>query len=91
MVLYLKYEKTGFIKTEVTPDNNTTSTYEFTSTLGTDSSSIGSVKLETGTFQFPIMSRADRVTIDIKNNSHLPSNLTSAEYEANFYLRSNRR
>ena len=88
---YLKYENTGFIKTEVTPDNNTTSTYEFTSTLGTDSSNIGSVKLETGTFQFPIMSRADRVTIDIKNNSHLPSNLTSAEYEANFYLRSNRR
>ena len=42
---YLKYENTGFIKTEVTPDNNTTSTYEFTSTLGTDSSSIGSVKL----------------------------------------------
>ena len=88
---YLKFEETGFMKVEVTPDSNTTSTYEFTSTLGTEASTIGTVNLETGTFKVSVLSRADRVTIDIKNATHLPSNITSAEYEATFYMRSNRR
>ena len=88
---YLKFEDTGFMQVEVTPDNNTTSKYEFTSTLGTETSTIGRVNLETGTFKVPVLSRADRVTIDIKNATHLPSNITSAEYEATFYMRSNRR
>ena len=88
---YIKFEDTGFMKVEVTPDNNTTSTYEFTTILGTDDSIIGSTSLDTGTFKVPIMSRADRVTIDVKNLTYLPTNLTSAEYEANFHMRSARR
>jgi len=88
---YIKFEDTGFMKVEVTPDNNTTSTYEFTTILGTDESIIGSNSLDTGTFKVPIMSRADRITIDVKNLTHLPTNLTSAEYEAMFHMRSARR
>ena len=88
---YIKFEDTGFMKVEVTPDNNTTSTYQFTNILGTDDSIIGSTSLDTGTFKVPIMSRADRVTIDVKNLTYLPTNLTSAEYEANFHMRSARR
>jgi len=88
---YLKFEDTGFIKVEVTPDNNTTSTYEFTSVLGSDNSILNDIKLETGTFKVPVMSRADRVTVDVKNITYLPTKLTSAEYEAMFYMRSNRR
>tara|TARA_B100000424_G_scaffold18613_1_gene13345 strand:- start:7077 stop:10073 length:2997 start_codon:yes stop_codon:yes gene_type:complete len=88
---YIKFEDTGFMKVEVTPDNNTTSTYELTTIVGTDESVIGSTTLDTGTFKVPIMSRADRVTIDVKNSTHLPTNLTSAEYEANFHMRSSRR
>ena len=88
---YIKFEDTGFMKVEVTPDNNTTSTYQFTNILGTDDSIIGSTSLDTGTFKVPVMSRADRVTIDVKNLTYLPTNLTSAEYEANFHMRSARR
>ena len=88
---YIKFEDTGFMKVEVTPDNNTTSTYELTTILGTDKSIIGSNSLKTGTFKVPIMSRADRITIDVKNSTHLPTNLTSAEYEAMFHMRSARR
>ena len=88
---YIKFEDTGFMKVEVTPDNNTTSTYELTTIVGTDESIIGSTTLDTGTFKVPIMSRADRVIIDVKNSTHLPTNLTSAEYEANFHMRSARR
>ena len=88
---YLKYEDTGFFKVEVTPENRDTSTYKFTGQLlGSASSTIGQVNLETGTFKVPVMSKADRVDIDIKNNTFLPTQLSSAEYEARFHMRSRR-
>jgi len=88
---YIKFEDTGFFKVEVTPDNNTTSTHKFTGRfLGASSSSIGQINLETGTFKVPIMSRADRVSIDVKNDTFLPTVLSSAEYEAMFHMRSRR-
>ena len=88
---YIKFENTGFFKVEVTPENRDTSTHKFTGNLlGAASSTIGSVNLETGTFRVPIMSRADRVDIDIKNNTFLPTKLNSAEYEARFHMRSRR-
>ena len=88
---YLKYEDTGFFKVEVTPENRDTSTYKFTGQLlGSESSTIGQINLETGTFKVPVMSKADRVDIDIKNNTFLPTQLSSAEYEARFHMRSRR-
>lgn len=88
---YIKYEDTGFFKVEVTPENRDTSTHDFTGRLlGAASSSIGQINLETGTFKVPIMSRADRVNIDIKNDTYLPTQLSSAEYEAMFHMRSRR-
>ena len=88
---YIKYEDAGFFQVEVTPDNRDTSTYKFTGRLlGTESSSIGEINLDTGTFKVPIMSKSDRVNIDIKNNSFLPSRLASAEYEGVFHIRSRR-
>mgnify|MGYP003133471198 FL=1 len=88
---YLKFEDTGFFKVEVTPQNRDTSTHKFTGRLlGSSSSAIGEINLETGTFRVPIMSRTDRVNIDIKNNTFLPTQLSSAEYEAMYHLRSRR-
>jgi len=88
---YIKFEDTGFFKVEVTPDHRDTSTHNFSGVLlGSASSTIGSVNLETGSFKVPIMSRADRVNIDVKNNTFLPTTLASAEYEAMFHMRSRR-
>jgi len=88
---YIKYEETGFFKVEVTPENRDTSTHKFTGQLlGSASSTIGQINLETGTFRVPIMSRADRVDVDVKNNTFLPTKLSSAEYEARFHMRSKR-
>ena len=88
---YLKFEDTGFFKVEVTPQNRDTSTHKFTGRLlGSASSAIGQINLETGTFRVPIMSRTDRVDIDIKNNTFLPTQLSSAEYEAMYHIRSRR-
>ena len=88
---YLKFEDTCFFKVEVTPQNRDTSTHKFTGRLlGSASSAIGQINLETGTFRVPIMSRTDRVDIDIKNNTFLPTQLSSAEYEAMYHIRSKR-
>ena len=88
---YIKFEDTGFFQVEVTPENRDTSTHKFTGRLlGAASATIGQINLETGTFKVPIMSRADRVDIDIKNNTFLPTQLSSAEYEAMFHMRSRR-
>ena len=88
---YFKYENTGSFKVEVTPKHRDINTYNFTGRfLGLESSTIGQINLDTGMFQVPIMSNAMEVDIDIKNDTFLPTILTSAEYEANFHLRSRR-
>ena len=67
---YIKYEDTGFFQVEVTPENRDTSTHKFTGRLlGAASASIGQINLDTGTFKVPIMSKSDRVDIDIKNDT----------------------
>ncbi len=88
---YIKYEDAGFFKVEVTPENRDTSTHKFTGRLlGSASATIGEINLDTGTFKVPIMSKSDRVDIDIKNNTFLPTRLASAEYEGTFHIRSRR-
>ncbi len=88
---YIKYEDAGFFKVEVTPENRDTSTHKFTGRLlGSASAAIGQINLDTGTFKVPIMSKSDRVDIDIKNDTFLPTRLASAEYEGVFHIRSRR-
>ena len=88
---YIKYEDAGFFKVELTPENRDTSTHKFTGRLlGAASAAIGQINLDTGTFKVPIMSKSDRVDIDIKNDTFLPTRLASAEYEGTFHIRSRR-
>ncbi len=88
---YIKYEMTGFFKVEVTPEYRDTSVHKFSGRLlGAASSAIGQINLATGTFRVPIMSRADRVDIDVRNKTFLPTLLASAEFEAMFNMRSRR-
>ena len=88
---YIKYEDSGFFQVEVTPENRDTSLHKFTGRLlGAASASIGQINLDTGTFKVPIMSKSDRVNIDVKNNTFLPTLLASAEYEGIFHMRSRR-
>ena len=86
-----RYEDSGFFQVEVTPENRDTSLHKFTGRLlGAASASIGQINLDTGTFKVPIMSKSDRVDIDVKNNTFLPTLLASAEYEGVFHMRSRR-
>ena len=94
---YLKFENTAIFDVVVGFDDplELLSTkpgylYKFNSLIGSPKTTLGSIKLQKGTFQVPVMSRADKVRIAINNSTYLPTNITSAEYEANFYIRSQR-
>ena len=87
----LIYADSGYFKVDVTPKNRSTYEYPFTGKiLGTTSATIGEFNLDSGEFRFPIHTRSDSATINITNDSFLPSNLMSAEYEAQYNTRSRR-
>ena len=87
----VNFEDTGFFKIEVTPDHRQTYTYEYSGvTLNQAGSIIGEVVLNDGTFRFPLQSKNDRVTIEIKSDSFLPCAFQSAEWEGFYNIRSKR-
>ena len=51
---------------------------------------IGKVSIDSGTFSFPVLSRADSVKVEIESNSFLPCIFQSAEWEGFYTLRSRR-
>ena len=92
---YFKFENTGMFEVVVVEDDAEINVrpgqiYRFNGLVGSPNSTLGSVKLKKGIFQVPIMTRADKARIAINNSTYLPANITSAEYEANFYIRSRR-
>ena len=93
---YFKFENTGTFEVVVAQDDGELinvrpgQIYRFNGLVGSRNSTLGSVKLKKGVFQVPVMTRADQARIAINNSTYLPSNITSAEYEANFYIRSRR-
>ena len=51
---------------------------------------LGAVPSETGDFRFPVFAESDSVKIEIVNDSPLPSNIQSVEFEAYYTSRSQR-
>ena len=76
----VSFNDTGFFTSEVTPIGRSTSSSTFTGTIvGTGLA--GTVNLEDGDFTFAVQSRNENLTIELKNNSHLPCNFVNAEWE----------
>lgn len=67
------YDTSRYFQVDVTPEGRSTSTVTFTDDA-----------LEDGVFRFPIRSKNDQVTVRLHNDSHLPSNIISIEWEADF-------
>ena len=87
----LVYNDTGFFNTKVTQDKRSTSTKVFTGrNLGSLNNIIGTVSIDSGTFRFPVLSRADGVKIELESDSFLPCKFQSAEWEGFYTLRSKR-
>lgn len=87
----LVYNDSGFFKTLVTPAKRSTSTKVFTGrNLGSLNNIIGTVSIDSGTFQFPVLAKSTDVTIQLESDSFLPCVFQSAEWEGFYTLRSRR-
>ena len=85
----INFNNTAFFKVKVTPQFRDTFENIFTPTV-VGSSTLGSLDLDTGSYRFPIFTKAEDTTITIENDSALPSNFQSAEFESFVHSRSNR-
>ena len=85
------YEDTGHFIINVTPDSRTANSYEFNGIVLNEADSlIEEVRLDDGSFRFPILSKNDRVTISITSDSYLPCAFQKAEWEGFYVIRSQR-
>lgn len=79
--LSVGYNRSAYFRVEVETENRPVVSYEMSGiTIGSPSAIIGSVVLDSGRFSVPIMSRNDRVKIDLVNDTWLPSNFLSAAW-----------
>lgn len=85
-------DETLDLKVEVTPRGRSTFTYGFAArVLGTDLSVSGAALVpRSTTFRFPVYSKNDQVTIKLVNDSYLPCNALSLDWEALYAVRSRR-
>lgn len=85
----LYFDDTAFFKVKVTPQDRQTYENVFTPDV-VGSTTIGSLNLDSGFFRFPVFTKPQDTTITIENDSALPSNFQSAEFESFVHSRSNR-
>ena len=85
------YNDTSFFNVEITPKQRDKNTKTFTGRLiGSVANLIGQVPVESGRFRFPVLSKADQVTISLTSDSFLPCTFMSAEWEGLFHVRARR-
>ncbi|MER9195266.1 hypothetical protein NKI13_18485 [Mesorhizobium australicum] len=89
--LLVQFSKTAYFRIEVTPLARDTRPY-FSSgrMMGDPENRVDTINLSSGNFKVPVLSKNDRVQIDIVNDSYLPSCLLSAEWVANYVQKSKR-
>ena len=85
----VSYNDTGYFTTEVVPVGRSTSTSAFTGTT-TGTGALGVVNLSDGDYTFAVQSENDKLTITIKNDSHLPSNFINANWQGYYVTASSR-
>jgi len=83
------FDKTAHFKVKVTPKFRNTYENVFTPDV-IGSTTIGTLNLDSGFYRFPVLTKAQDTKIEIENDSALPSNLQSAEFESFVHSRSNR-
>lgn len=83
LVFYLDYIDSGRFKVTVSSQGSNEMIYESFGQLSTNEVVIGSPIITSGTFNCPILSRPEDVTITITNDDYLPSYFQSAEWLGN--------
>jgi len=89
--LSINYSDTAYFRAEVSSPGRPTYVYPFTNkVLNTASATMGTLTLGEDAFRFPVVADSREVTITLINDSYLPSAWQSAEWEAEYTLRSRR-
>ena len=86
----MTYADTGYFRVVVTPKYSTaiTSSFEFTGKItGLVSATLEQIPVSDGTYLIPIASKNDEVTVEIINDSYLPSDFLSLEWLGEFVIR----
>jgi len=85
----VSFNDTGYFTTEVVPVGRDTSTSTYTGTV-VGSGALGTVSLDDGDFTFAVQSENDKLTVSLKNDSHLPSNFINASWQGYYVTASTR-
>lgn len=85
----VSFNDTGYFTTEVKPVGRDVSTTTYTGTI-TGTGLLGTVNLEDGDYTFAVQSENDKLTVTIKNDSHLPSNFINASWQGYYVTASSR-
>ena len=91
------YDATAYFNIRVTPEDvgsgsyGTPVDYPFSGRFLSAGGFLGSIPSESGDFRFPVFAQSDAIKIEIINDSPLPSNIQSVEFEANYVSRSSPR
>jgi hypothetical protein len=87
----LTYNKSGYFRTLMTPERRSPYTSVFSGRVaGSGNNVIGSPALEAGRFRFGILGQNETTSIEVVNDSPLPSSFLGAEWEALYVIRSRR-
>ena len=85
------FTNSGYFRAEVTPLYRDTYTYIYSGkTIGSSDWSVGAIAIGGGVFEIPLLTDSDSLTLDLINDSYLPSYFQSAEWEADLSTRSTR-
>ena len=85
----VSFNDTGYFTTEVKPVGRDISETTYTGTI-TGTGLLGTVNLEDGDYTFAVQSENDKLTVTIKNDSHLPSNFINASWQGYYVTASQR-
>lgn len=89
--LTLSFTDSGYFRVEVTPFVRETMVHTMTSEntgVMVGVSHIGQIELMSGEEKFILMAKSKQTTVDIVNDSYLPSNIQSGSFEGTFVVRS---
>jgi len=89
--LLVLFSRTAYFRVEVTPLAQETRSYVSNGRMmGDPNNRVDMVTPSDGTLRVPILSKNDRVQIDVVNESYLPCSILSGEWVANYVPRSKR-
>jgi hypothetical protein len=88
----LSFGDTAYFKAKVAVEYGNTYEYDFSGRLLGSGNNILTtvVPLETGSYRIPVYCKSTGLTLTIENDSPLPSNLISMEYEGSYNERARR-